>query len=87
LALGEGEAERKGDDVFDHKQLTLGCRICPGRHLAHLSLWIVLATILSTLQISKVKDENGQEIIPEIGFEVNVTMYVLTPFHMNELIR
>jgi hypothetical protein len=38
-----------------------------------------MATILATLKISRVKDENGQEITPEIAFEVNFTAYVLIP--------
>jgi hypothetical protein len=53
--------------------------MCPGRHLADKSIWIVMATLLSTLNISKAKDENGKEITPEIAFEVTVTAYVLNP--------
>lgn len=36
-----------------------------------------MATILATLNISKVKDENGQETKLEIAFEVGITAYVL----------
>jgi hypothetical protein len=36
-----------------------------------------MATILSTLKISKARDENEQEITPEIAFEVTVTAQVL----------
>jgi hypothetical protein len=50
--------------------------MCPGRHLADKSLWIVMATLLSTLNISKAKDENGQEITLEIAIEVAATAYV-----------
>lgn len=42
-----------------------GRRVCPGRHLAEDSLWIAMATILSTLSITKAIDEDGQEIIPD----------------------
>jgi hypothetical protein len=59
----------------------LESRICPGRHLADKSLWIVMATMLSVLKISKAKDKNGEDITPEIAFEVALTVYVLSPFH------
>ena len=43
-------------------------------------MWIVLATMLSTIVISKAKDEDGREITPEIAFEVALTAYVLLCF-------
>jgi hypothetical protein len=52
-------------------------RICPGRHVADGSVWIVLATMLSTATISKPKDENGREITPEIAFEASLSAYVM----------
>jgi hypothetical protein len=76
LASGDGEWA----DRYQSQKLTLESRICPGRHLADKSVWIVMATLLSTLNISKAKDENGQEITPEIAFEVALTAYVLFPF-------
>ncbi|KAG5636390.1 hypothetical protein H0H81_008224 [Sphagnurus paluster] len=42
-----------------------GRRICPGRHFADSSLWIAIATILSTLSLSKALDKDGNEITPE----------------------
>ncbi|KAG7094580.1 hypothetical protein E1B28_005407 [Marasmius oreades] len=39
-----------------------GRRVCPGRFLADVSLWLAMATILAALELSKVKDENGIEI-------------------------
>jgi hypothetical protein len=47
-------------------------RVCPGRDLADTSVWIVLATVLSTISISKAKDEHGQEITPEIAFDIGL---------------
>jgi hypothetical protein len=44
--------------------------------VADASVWIVVATVLSTLNISKVKDENGQEITPEIAFDATIVGYV-----------
>ncbi|EIM85912.1 cytochrome P450 [Stereum hirsutum FP-91666 SS1] len=39
-----------------------GRRLCPGRHLALSSVWIVVATVLATFHIAKAKDEYGKEI-------------------------
>jgi hypothetical protein len=52
---------------------TIESSACPGQHVASTSVWIVLATMLSTLKICKAKDKNGQEIIPEVKFEVGLT--------------
>ncbi|KAJ7483546.1 cytochrome P450 [Mycena latifolia] len=41
-----------------------GRRICPGKNLAMSSLWITIASILSTLDIQKARDETGMEIEP-----------------------
>jgi cytochrome P450 len=51
-------------EPFPIGQFGFGRRICPGRHLAMNNVWIVVATILATLEISKAKDENGIEITP-----------------------
>ncbi|KAG6914803.1 hypothetical protein DXG01_015234 [Tephrocybe rancida] len=46
-----------------------GRRICPGRHFGDGSLWLAIATILSTITITKAVDEFGQEILPEVRFK------------------
>ncbi|VDC03998.1 unnamed protein product [Peniophora sp. CBMAI 1063] len=45
-----------------------GRRICPGRELADVSVWIETAVILATLRIGKARDEAGNEITPEARF-------------------
>ena len=42
--------------------LTSTTRICPGRHLADASLFIVVASVLHTLNIEPPLDEYGQPI-------------------------
>lgn len=42
----------------------MGDRICPGQYLAADSVWIAMATLLTTLKISKALDEEGKEITP-----------------------
>lgn len=44
-------------------------RMCPGKYLAPASLWIAVATMLSTLHITKAKDEQGNEIVPLMEFD------------------
>ncbi|KAF9805379.1 hypothetical protein IEO21_09066 [Rhodonia placenta] len=50
-----------------------GRRICPGRHLADMSVWLAAATILATLDIRKACDLNGNEIEPTLSFITGVT--------------
>ena len=55
--------------------------ICPGRHLAEASVWIVIATILSAFEILPVKDDNGNPIIPKADFHSAITRCVY-PFQV-----
>ncbi|KAK7031931.1 cytochrome P450 [Favolaschia claudopus] len=41
-----------------------GRRICPGRHVATSTLWITIASILSTFSVRKAKKEDGEVIEP-----------------------
>ncbi|KAB5588560.1 O-methylsterigmatocystin oxidoreductase [Ceratobasidium theobromae] len=44
-----------------------GRRLCPGIHFAEASVFIVIASVLSTFTISMAKDENGKDAIPKMG--------------------
>ncbi|KAJ6580641.1 cytochrome P450 [Mycena capillaripes] len=44
------------------------CRICPGMHMATATLWIKIASILSTLNINKPVDQNGKPIEPSYAY-------------------
>jgi hypothetical protein len=52
--------------VRDDQMLSLvfgiGKRICPGRHLVDSIIFIVTSSILSIFNVTKAKDENGNEI-------------------------
>ena len=39
-------------------------RICPGKELADVSLFITIAMVVATLNVSKAHDESGKEINP-----------------------
>jgi cytochrome P450 len=43
-----------------------GRRICPGRHIADVSLFMTVVTLLSTVDIVRAKDGEGKEIIPAV---------------------
>ncbi|KAL7282024.1 hypothetical protein ACG7TL_003491 [Trametes sanguinea] len=49
-----------------------GRRRCPGSHLVESSLWIVMACVLATLDVSKETDAHGTPIEPKIVFENSV---------------
>jgi len=42
-----------------------GRRICPGKHLAHSTLTLAAASVLSTFDLLRKVDENGREIEPK----------------------
>ncbi|KAL4252089.1 cytochrome P450 family protein [Abortiporus biennis] len=65
-------------DEEPHPQCVFGFgrRICPGRHLAQGSVWIVAATILATFDIRPILDEQGQEVLPRLEFETAITSQI-----------
>ncbi|KAH9834604.1 cytochrome P450 [Rhodofomes roseus] len=56
-----------------------GRRICPGRYLACSSLWISIASILSSLEIYKPLDDQGNPIEPSGDYTTGLVTYPL-PF-------
>lgn len=67
---GSGEPYLKGPFGF-------GRRICVGRHLALASVWIVLATLISTVNMSKATDSEGKEIEPVVRFTTGLSSHPL----------
>ena len=41
------------------------CRICPGKHIAHSTVTLAAASVLSAFDVVKEVDENGREIDPK----------------------
>ncbi|KDQ28281.1 hypothetical protein PLEOSDRAFT_157857 [Pleurotus ostreatus PC15] len=64
-----------GEPVFN-TVFGFGRRMCPGKYLAPASLWIAVATMLSTLHITKAKDEQGNEIVPLMEFDRGVVSHI-----------
>jgi len=71
-------------DILDPSAYAFGFgrRICAGQHFADASLYIVMAYVLATFNISKARDENGKEIEPEMNFSVGLSRQ-LDPFECN----
>ena len=44
---------------------SLSGRICPGRHIAHSTVTLAAASVLSTFDLLRKVDENGREIEPK----------------------
>jgi len=53
-------------------------RLCPGRHLAHDTLFILITSVLSVFNILPPKDENGNEVKVEARFGGGAVMCVLS---------
>ncbi|KAJ8517792.1 hypothetical protein ONZ45_g5071 [Pleurotus djamor] len=45
-----------------------GRRICPGRFLAIDTIWIVIASVISVYKLSKLTNENGEEVEPKVEY-------------------
>ena len=50
------------DDPMLSLAFGIGKRICPGRHIVDATIFIVTSSILSVFNVTKAKDENGNEI-------------------------
>ncbi|KZS88721.1 cytochrome P450 [Sistotremastrum niveocremeum HHB9708] len=50
----------------------IGRRICPGMHLAEISLFLIISSTLATFDISPKKDGRGQEIEPKMEWKNGV---------------
>ena len=57
--------------------LALERRACAGSHFAEATLWITIAQILATFDISPAKDADGRDIIPELNASSGLLSYVL----------
>ncbi len=75
LGLGAGESSWAGV-VGIGSRYNVNTSICPGKHLAEDSVWIVIASILATFDILPAKDENGSTTFPKAEFYGALTRWV-----------
>ena len=50
-------------------------RVCVGSHLAEASVWIVVASLLATMNIEKAIGADGVAIIPEVELTNGLTSH------------
>ena len=62
-----------------------GRRVCPGAHLAEMTLFLNIATILTVFNISKPVDGEGNEVEPKIEWVNGITSYVIPFFDISLL--
>ncbi|OTB02671.1 hypothetical protein M426DRAFT_61715 [Hypoxylon sp. CI-4A] len=65
---GDGEPLLTGPFGF-------GRRVCVGRHLAQASVWIIMATLIATTDISKPVGPDGKPIEQEIKFSTGLSSH------------
>lgn len=53
-------------------------RVCPGRDLTVAELWLTIATTLATLNISKARDSEGNEVDPVVDFTSGAIWFVIS---------
>ncbi|KIL55978.1 hypothetical protein M378DRAFT_173116 [Amanita muscaria Koide BX008] len=56
--IGDGTLN---DDIVDYS-FGFGRRICPGRHMADKTVWLMMSSVLATFDITKARDGSGNEI-------------------------
>ncbi|KAM6489427.1 Cytochrome P450, partial [Amanita muscaria] len=54
-----------------------GRRTCPGKYMADMVVWLVIASVLAMFNISKARDENGNEI--KVNADVDAFTDAVTP--------
>ncbi|GBE89649.1 Multifunctional cytochrome P450 monooxygenase af510 [Sparassis crispa] len=75
LPVPAGHGEPHLDVAFG-----FGRRICPGRYFADNSAWLVLVTVLATLNISKVVGQDGRVVEPKVEFTTESQVSRPRPF-------
>jgi len=53
-----------------------GRRICPGKHVAYDSVWLVVSSLLAAFDISKAMGEDGHVIEPSGEYTTGTLWYV-----------
>lgn len=60
---------------MDATELTFAPRICVGRHLAQASVWIFIATLIATVDVSKPTSKDGLPIEQPIKFSTGLSSH------------
>ncbi|KAF8754314.1 cytochrome p450 [Rhizoctonia solani] len=62
------DGTQPGPTPLDPREFVFGIgrRICPGNTVADATIFLVMANLVATMDITKAKDENGHEIEPKL---------------------
>ena len=71
LALEDGEC----DHALKRSRSRLHSR-CPGAHLVESSAWLLIVSMIATLDIGKAIDEHGMQVEPEVVYDNSIFRYV-----------
>ncbi|KAG2123752.1 cytochrome P450 [Suillus clintonianus] len=66
------DGQLKDEPTYSHFGFGFGRRICPGRFFAASSLWAAVVSVLSTVEITNAKGEDGKDINVEPKFTSGV---------------
>lgn len=70
LALVDGKFHLVHRISCDNR--TVLCSICPGRHFADANIFMAIASIVATLNITKARDSSGSIIEPSTTFDTGL---------------
>jgi len=72
-------------DIVDPRDFAFGYgrRICPGRHFAEESLWMVFTVLLSNFKISTPVDNEGRKTKPDLTPDYQFIINSPKPFECN----
>ncbi|KAL2890628.1 O-methylsterigmatocystin oxidoreductase [Ceratocystis lukuohia] len=68
-------SEGGSDEPLPNGHFGFGRRVCIGKHLGEASVWIAMASILSTMSIERETCEKGFEIIPPVKLTNGLTSH------------
>jgi len=70
-------ASQGGDEEpFLEGPFGFGRRICVGRHLGQASVWILVSTLIATMDISKTIGPDGKEVEPKVHFSTGLSNHL-----------
>ncbi|KAG1735609.1 cytochrome P450 [Suillus paluster] len=73
------DGKLKGEPTSSHFVFGYGRRICPGRFFSDNAIWASVVSILSTVEITNAKDEDGKDIDVKPEFTSGLSIHP-TPF-------
>lgn len=66
--FGHGRRRVSPSFQISWMSINFAYRICPGRRFADISIWLAIASLTATFDISRAKDAMGNDIVPEAKF-------------------